>query len=110
MPIDPRELRPPPNLVEVVDSDRPCGRCGYSLKGLPSNGRCPECGYPISRRARRGARRFTDNLADAPLFYLKTLALGAVLLAVCSIVAGLAFGALSHSGGPIAAAIAGVAS
>ena len=85
MPIDPRELRPPPTLVDLVDTDRPCGRCGYSLKGLPGNGRCPECGYPISRRARRGARRFTDNLADAPLFYLKTLAFGAVLLAAAAV-------------------------
>lgn len=84
MPIDPRELRgrnARPSFGEVIDSDRPCGKCGYNLKGLASGGRCPECGYPITRRGRKGAARFSDNLVDAPLFYLKTLAIGTSLLA-----------------------------
>jgi hypothetical protein len=111
MPIDPRELRPSANApMEVVLTDRPCGKCRYNLKGLPTNGRCPECGYPIGRRGRRGSRRFTDSLVDAPLFYLKTLALGTVLLAVCSIVAGFGFSFLLGGGEEIAAAFAGGAS
>jgi hypothetical protein len=47
-------------------------------RGLPAGGRCPECGHPIRRRGRD--RRFTDNLTDAPLFYLKTLAFGLALM------------------------------
>jgi hypothetical protein len=27
-----------------------CGQCGYSLQGLPQNGRCPECGSSFKRR------------------------------------------------------------
>src|ERR1044071_7378912 len=82
MPIDPRELvGAKRSFTEVVETDRPCSKCRYNLKGLPINGRCPECGYPISRRGVRGAKRFTETIADAPLFYLKTLAVGAVLLA-----------------------------
>lgn len=29
-----------------------CPRCGYSLKGLPTQHRCPECGLPVDRRWR----------------------------------------------------------
>ncbi|MEX2218868.1 MAG: hypothetical protein WD749_08915 [Phycisphaerales bacterium] len=111
MPIDPRELRPTKRtFVDIVDTDRPCGRCGYSLRGLPTNGKCPECGLPIGHRARKGARRFADNLTDAPLMYLKTLAWGAGLLAVCSVVAAVGLSVLVRTGSPVAAAVAGAAS
>ena len=33
---------------ELIHEDRPCADCGYNLKGLRLNGRCPECGAPIS--------------------------------------------------------------
>jgi hypothetical protein len=82
MPVDPRELagRAKPSFQEVIDTDRPCGRCGYNLKGLPAGGRCPECGTAIVRGNRKGAARFSDNLTDAPLYYLKTLAAGTWML------------------------------
>lgn len=73
MPIDPRELVKA-GREGVIADDRLCDRCRYNLKGLPRGGRCPECGLPI--RSRGGRKRFTDNLTQAPLFYLKTLALG----------------------------------
>lgn len=32
----------------VLDSSRPCVRCGYDLMGLPIGGQCPECGTPVA--------------------------------------------------------------
>jgi hypothetical protein len=109
MPIDPREIRPVrTKLYELITTDRPCGKCGYNLRGLPSNGKCPECGRAIT--GLRGSNRFSDNLGDAPLFYLKAVALGACLLAVFSIVCAYAF-AFVEAGPTIRiAGIAGVAS
>jgi hypothetical protein len=78
MPIDPRELArmagPKP-----IEHDKPCHRCGYNLVGLSEAGRCPECGQPI--RSQGTFTRFADHLTDAPIAYLKTLALGMGLLA-----------------------------
>jgi hypothetical protein len=111
MPIDPRELRRSANApVSIVTTDRLCGRCRYNLKGLPGNGNCPECGKPIARRP--GKRTFTDNLADAPLFYLKGLAAGLVLLSVSSlggVVSFLLLGGTRHLGAALLAGVCSIA-
>src|SRR5436190_16799897 len=33
-----------PGVFADVDQDRPCGNCGYNLRGLPPRQACPECG------------------------------------------------------------------
>lgn len=87
-PVDPRELkRATRTYVDVIETDRLCVQCRYNLRGLPTNGKCPECGRPIhGARSGAGFRRFSDNLAQAPLFYLKTLAVGAWLTAISGVV------------------------
>lgn len=110
MPIDPRELRRSKNApVDLITTDRLCGRCRYSLKGLPSNGNCPECGRPIASVSSR-ARTFTDGLADAPMFYLKTLAIGMTLVALFSILSAGAFWMVHRERTIVSAGIAGFAS
>ncbi len=51
-----------------------CVECGYDLRGLPAEGRCPECGTPVETSRRRPLLRHADP------HYVRTLALAA---AVC---------------------------
>lgn len=47
-----------PRVAPVVpaETDILCEKCGYTLNGLPDDGRCPECGEPIDASA-AGDRR-----------------------------------------------------
>ncbi|MGH7132361.1 MAG: hypothetical protein ACREJO_10500 [Phycisphaerales bacterium] len=42
----------------------PCGKCGYSLRGLPFTGACPECGEPYDQGEIVFARHGPDALAE----------------------------------------------
>jgi hypothetical protein len=44
-----------------VDSDLPCVGCGYNLRGLAADGRCPECALPVER-SRLGDRLDVSNV------------------------------------------------
>lgn len=48
----------------MLEHDRPCGTCGYNLKGLSPGGVCPECGSPI--RPRSGTSEIAPELLEAP--------------------------------------------
>jgi predicted RNA-binding Zn-ribbon protein involved in translation (DUF1610 family) len=39
-----------PNMDEAVPVFKKCVRCGYSLRGLPANHACPECGLRFDER------------------------------------------------------------
>lgn len=69
---------------ELIAEDRLCGTCNYNLKGLRTSQRCPECGTVIKGRRRT---RNADVFTDAPLGYLRTLRLGALLMAGGSLAA-----------------------
>jgi hypothetical protein len=74
----------------VVERELCCVRCGYSLRGLPVEGKCPECGGEV-RRSLMG-----DLLIFADAAYVKRLRMGAILaeagivLVLCVIYGGLA--------------------
>lgn len=80
-------------------TDRPCARCGYNLKGLETGGRCPECGTPIT--VKRKSVRFADSLVDAPMWYVKLVALAMGLMAV--VVVGVIVVWLAHWVGLVSA-------
>jgi hypothetical protein len=48
MVIDEHHLRGAKAPARPIEHERPCLGCGYDLRGLTREGRCPECGLPIS--------------------------------------------------------------
>ncbi len=44
----------------MINRDHPCWKCGYNVRGLSQEGRCPECGEPVDLRRlpRRSVWRF----------------------------------------------------
>lgn len=70
---------------ERILKDRLCGRCDYNLKGLRVGDPCPECGAVI--QGATGIRGIRDNLADAPMSYLRSLVLGCWCMAAGVVVA-----------------------
>ena len=75
-----------------VAQDLPCKLCGYNLRTLPEDGKCPECGGSVAVTIRVRSTRQLPDLHTNPLFvgFLRTII-------------GLAFGTLYwHTVGPIA--------
>lgn len=44
----------------TVDRDVPCVRCGYNLRGLTPDTRCPECGTAVNQSLQGNFLRFAD--------------------------------------------------
>jgi hypothetical protein len=55
-----RPVEPVPVAMGQVSEDLPCLKCGYNLRGLPLDGRCPECGTAIGRSTYGNALRFSE--------------------------------------------------
>lgn len=39
---------PPPAVAQTGGYEFKCIRCGYNLRGIPTDALCPECGTPVS--------------------------------------------------------------
>jgi hypothetical protein len=71
-----------PELADVV-----CARCGYDLRGLEREGRCPECGCEIQTSWRRVEALQAQGLLPLELSsrkWLKWMALGCACLIVAA--------------------------
>ena len=64
----------------ALAADQPCVVCGYNLRGLSTDGTCPECGSPVERSLQGNLLRFSG--AD----YLKKLHDGVFLIQASLIV------------------------
>jgi DNA-directed RNA polymerase subunit RPC12/RpoP len=74
------------NSISGTDDVR-CDRCGYRLRGLRPDGRCPECGLAIraSIEARKPRRRAPESGLKPPYFVLIMLLAGYALANLLSI-------------------------
>lgn len=84
-PTDPSTVR---SVGDGILDDRMCRRCGYNLRGLRRDGRCPECGTAVAislegdllryadprwvERLGRGSRFILNGLSAALLFAIAT--------------------------------------
>jgi hypothetical protein len=48
------------DATSSIEQDTPCRRCGYNLRGLSADGRCPECGTPVGFSLKGDLLRFCD--------------------------------------------------
>ncbi len=59
-PLPPAWLTDEAGAPVAVPVDLPCVACGYNLRALATDGRCPECGEPIPHSLRGDRLRFSD--------------------------------------------------
>ena len=53
-----------PKLALRIEDDVACPACGYNLRGLRMDGRCPECGRPAIDTFARPLRAYTGGVAE----------------------------------------------
>ncbi|MDZ4828650.1 MAG: hypothetical protein SGJ09_00450 [Phycisphaerae bacterium] len=73
---------------EIIRNDDPrtstvCLACGYSLAGLPTDGRCPECATPVARSLRGNMLEYANP------DYVRSLQRGVELVMVGTVVAAM---------------------
>src|SRR5688500_2739644 len=64
MPLTPQGPPPAPRVALRIEHDVPCPDCGYNLRGLRLDGKCPECGRPTIDTFARPLRAATGVLAE----------------------------------------------
>jgi hypothetical protein len=77
-----------------VESDIPCARCAYSLRGLPADGVCPECAFSVAESVECSAMALASALPPLPpwlrVYRSAQLAAAATLLAAPFVLPALA--------------------
>jgi hypothetical protein len=64
------------NVSTVIGDDVPCMKCGYNLRTLAADGKCPECGANVAMSVQEKMRRALvrwGRIAEAAIFFLALL-------------------------------------
>jgi len=77
----------PTDEAGQISADLPCFGCGYSLRGLHQESKCPECGLPVARSLDRTLLRFADpawvrSLADGMRLISGSMLISLLLLTI----------------------------
>ncbi len=72
--------------VAPIETDQPCARCGYNLRGLMPNGQCPECGSSIAQSLQGNFLRFADPAWIDKLRLGTTLMLWNIIIIVVALI------------------------
>jgi hypothetical protein len=91
--------------AEVMMADAACRRCRYNLRGLPFDGRCPECGTPVAYSTRGDFLCFSEPAWAATLQRGTLLLLIGLLVLIAGAVVGSAERAPGHRLGMIGAVV-----
>jgi hypothetical protein len=81
-----------PVTPAVVEADIPCRKCAYNLRGLPTTGKCPECGTDVALSVGGHLIRYSDPQWVAGLSKGVRLILWAIVLMIFTMVAGVVMG------------------
>src|SRR5258706_15757786 len=76
-----------------IAQDTPCRKCGYNLRGLSGDGRCPECGTSVGFSLQGDLLRFCDPSWVDTLRRGVNCIIGADGLGFLGVEAGIAIGA-----------------
>jgi hypothetical protein len=61
--------------VAEINIDVPCASCGYNLRGLAGDGRCPECGASVAR----SLETHLNPIAPAQVLWARTVLAGLIM-------------------------------
>jgi len=90
----------------MLKVDTPCRKCGYNLRGLSVNGRCPECGTPVGLSVMGDLLRFSDPAWIRTLRRGITLILAGIVALIFGMVAvSIVMGAKGRAGLPLAVVV-----
>lgn len=78
------------STLTSVNDNRSCVHCGYNLRGLPLDGKCPECGKAVRHSLRGDLLKYADPHWLERLRFGVALKLGNILLRMTATMAGLA--------------------
>ncbi len=100
--VDPDWATPRP-----LDQDVPCLVCGYNLRGLRTDGRCPECGTPVGRSLHGNYFRFAGPAYVRTLARGMSLVLWGFLLPIIAVIVaiGLSYGHMGDWAGILVAVV-----